>query len=127
LRVDQGLDLHTLDPEKMNFYRSLWGVDPTSWPEYFKTLRSIGIIGIEASLFDINYESDKASRFLQLIKTNNLDYIIGIYTSWQDYEGAFEDLEVAVHLERFQKELEKVMQLDPCPAHINCHAGNGQK
>ena len=110
---------------KMILYRSLWGVEPTDWTTYFKTLHSIGITGIEASLADIQFDVDGGKKFLQTCRSNDLCYIIGVYTSWQDYEGEPEDVQsVKVHLERLTTELEKVLTLDPLPQHINCHAGS---
>jgi hypothetical protein len=45
----------------------------------------------------------------------------GLYTSWQDYEGDWEDKPISAHVHTYTEQLEAAKELQPL--HVNVHSG----
>jgi hypothetical protein len=158
--------------KQLNLFQSLWGMKSSQWETLFPLLKQKGFYGVEASLSDImsvdqfsqldNNTSPSTStststlpatpthhRFFRLLRENNLQWICGLYTSWDDYIGEWDiqDLpdfsssnatlsspgqltphqkhQVDRHVSQFRRQLEIVVNdLPIVPFHINCHTGS---
>jgi sugar phosphate isomerase/epimerase len=104
---------------KLIVFRSLWGVPDEPWSVLFPKLKRLGYGGIECSLGDIG---DRGEEFRALIKEYDMEFICGVYTSWQDYEGHWENKSVKEHLQTYHEQLELAKQFRPM--HINVHSGS---
>ncbi|RUS33233.1 xylose isomerase-like protein [Jimgerdemannia flammicorona] len=135
---------------QLKVFRSLWGLEYSqehpaansklSRREYyehlFSDLRALGYDGIEASISDVwilvngdysaasaNAEIDTvADAFLALLSKNNLQYICGVYTSWDDYIGPWQKRTVAEHTAQYKSQLAIARALKP--VRINVHSGS---
>lgn len=56
------------------------------------------------------------------VSQNDLKFICGVYTSWQDYEGEWENRSVDEHLAQYRDQLQRAQALGP--EHINAHSGS---
>lgn len=100
-------------------FRSLWGVPDEPWSELFPKLKRLGYYGIECSLGDIG---TRDVEFKELLQAHGLKFTCGVYTSWQDYEGPWENKSVTGHLETYAEQLQRAKTLSPI--HINVHSGS---
>jgi len=114
----------TFQIPRLKVFRSLWGTD--SFSKNYETLvpeiRRLGYTGIEASLNDIGSSQPLRLKYIDCLKRNKLEYICGVYSSWVDYEGKWEDKTIADHLDHFRKQLILAKELDPIG--INAHSGS---
>ncbi|KAJ1550760.1 hypothetical protein HK096_005187 [Nowakowskiella sp. JEL0078] len=76
---------------------------------------------IEASLGDMGFTPQP---FLDAINELSLDYILGIYTSWQDYEGPYIETSLSQHIQQLEKQLLIARTFTPKPIWINIHGGD---
>lgn len=105
-------------------FRSLWGISPVkSWQSALFAIKSDGFDGIEASLQDLN--SIDSSDFFHgeikpILAELKLELIIGVYSSYQDYES-YESKSVDQHVEQICRQLLIAASMNPFK--INCHSG----
>ncbi|KAJ3120770.1 hypothetical protein HK098_004250 [Nowakowskiella sp. JEL0407] len=104
----------------MRIYRSVWGfqVPPPSWSDLLSLLKSQGFDGVEASLGDIGPDIQS---FQNALQSKSLELILGVYTSWQDYEGPFQHANLDSHLNILKYQLTAAKSISP--QWINIHAG----
>lgn len=85
--------------------------------------------GVELSLGDAclpfgpgAISAASVSRFAQAAQEAQLDVIVGLYSSWQDYgEGGWEHLPVATHVDNLKRQLDVLLASGLKPAVINVH------
>ncbi|KAJ3103080.1 hypothetical protein HDU96_009404 [Phlyctochytrium bullatum] len=119
--------------DTLRLFHSLWGTPKSQWDSFFSRIRQRGFAGVEASLSDIHFDDGTGpatDRFFRLLKENNLDWICGIYTSWDDYATAWshsQNADPAHHIAQFRTQL-SVLAHSPSirriPVHINSHTGS---
>mmetsp|Transcript_39045 Transcript_39045/g.76318 ORF Transcript_39045/g.76318 Transcript_39045/m.76318 type:complete len:284 (+) Transcript_39045:262-1113(+) len=105
-------------------FRSVWGLpEVRGVKQVVAALQRGGFQGVEASLGDVDAIEGKENRgqWRDALAEAGLLHVAGLYTSWQDYEGAWEDLAVSEHLGRWREQLEQAKELSPW--HINAHSG----
>ncbi|KAJ3210325.1 hypothetical protein HDU67_005402 [Dinochytrium kinnereticum] len=120
-------------PPTLKLFRSLWGATP-DWETLFPRLKAQGYEGIEASLSDLlspptpTSATKSTDRFFTLLQASNLNWICGLYTSWDDYIGDWDastNMSVDHHVKQFQSQLSRVVhELPVVPVHINSHTGS---
>jgi len=103
---------------KIKVFRSLWGCEGIDFEYLVPKLKKEGYDGIEGSLSDIGKDPQ---HFLNLLKENNMDYICGLYTKWDDYEN-YNEKDLDEQIEQYKVQISRARALSPL--RVNVHSGN---
>ena len=88
---------------RLQLYRSLWGIgqlNALNRHRVLKTVREQGFEGLEGSLTDIGGSTAERADFCAAARDDGLKLILSAYSSWTNYEGPYELLTAAAHVER---------------------------
>ena len=121
---------------QLRVFRSLWGLEkaiatPAGLTSTLKSIQSSGLYaGVELSLGDACLPFDSTGRitakslkeFAAAAKDSDLELIIGVYSSWQDYgAGGWEALTVQQHMDNIRKQVDMVAESGLKPRLLNAH------
>eukprot|EP00281_Chroomonas_sp_CCMP1168_P013602 CAMPEP_0206216902 /NCGR_PEP_ID=MMETSP0047_2-20121206/2981_1 /ASSEMBLY_ACC=CAM_ASM_000192 /TAXON_ID=195065 /ORGANISM="Chroomonas mesostigmatica_cf, Strain CCMP1168" /LENGTH=296 /DNA_ID=CAMNT_0053639305 /DNA_START=18 /DNA_END=906 /DNA_ORIENTATION=+ len=109
----------------LRVFRSVWGMKKVvGIQSLVRELQQQGFAGVEASLGDVDrIAGGKANRaqWREALGEAGLQHVVGVYSSWQDYEGHWEDLPLDEHVRVLADQMHQAKELNPI--HVNCHSG----
>lgn len=112
---------------KLRVFASHWGTAPrfgNKFLELLDGLKAEGFAGIELSLGDLGPDAAARDAAVGAIGERGLRAIIGAYSGWVDYEGAWARAAPGAHLRTLAAQLDAVAALPPgVVAHVNVHGG----
>ena len=118
---------------RLRLLRSAWGLPQFRSGDCRQTmarLRGQGWHGLEASLHDIGATASERRECLMAAQAEGLHVIMSAYSSWQNYDGPFEDRTVQEHGDGLHAQIREIAELNaslsgPSPLlRVNAHSGS---
>ncbi|KAJ1461695.1 xylose isomerase-like protein [Pelagophyceae sp. CCMP2097] len=95
----------------------------SSWPDLIEKLRqSASFHGVEASLSDLGATGPERLANAALLRRSGLALIVGLYSSWDDYEGPYAAAPPRDHLRQLEAQLAEAEGLGATM--LNVHGGD---
>ena len=107
---------------RLRVFASHWGNFQhfgSSMPALLNGLKYKGFAGLEASLSDLGEDARTRSLVAEKARAKGLRLIVGLYSSWDDYEGAWTETSPDAQLGRLERQFDAAAEL---PEGVVAHA-----
>jgi len=110
---------------RLSLFLNPWGASSFSrhLPTLLAEARRRGYAGVEMSLADLGADAAARRGTADLIESHGLRLILGLYTSWDDYEGPWRPSTPHQHCAQLEQQLRAASGLGTVVTHMNLHGG----